>query len=155
MKIRTGFVSNSSSSSFLIALDKPVKKVEDVYRYIENKKYARRVFKMLENQGGRKICSPPKDKCEVCSDRFVCFTQTRRIYAQLIADYYGYSSVESFCNACEDTVIRVENFVNVNEDKILYILRFADSGEGGNEIESEMRSNADYILAGIRHLEIT
>jgi len=55
MKIKTDFISNSSSSSFIVAFDKPVKKFSDVQHLISREDKAIQVLNDAKPQRARKI----------------------------------------------------------------------------------------------------
>ncbi len=82
MKIRNGFVSNSSSSSFVVAFPVIPQSVDEVRKllfgdavYFSTNEY---------NEGIRDACwERPIEECEKCSERFTCFTQKKRGYPTL------------------------------------------------------------------------
>lgn len=158
MKIRSGFVSNSSSSSFLVAWDKPVQSLADVTKYIEDKRFAKRIYQQIKEQKGVALCLPPKDNCDTCERRFTCFThrgQHRIFYAMM--KWHGYEDDEIAEGDCygDDFSQKILDFTEQNNGRVAYFLRFADFGEGGDKIGTDMR-HCDYdILEKLPYEDIT
>ncbi len=148
MKIRSGFVSNSSSSSFLVAWDKRPEKLADVYKVIGMKEQAKLLYKWMKSQEGLFLCAPPQDNCGTCKERFRCFTGAGKIsdLARLIrgggwrdSDIEDYEDDEYNSWAIE----MAQRFFDANKGKVAYCFRIGDFGEGcENEHEAEMRKGA-------------
>jgi len=143
MKIRKGFVSNSSSTCFLVAWDKKVEKLADVRKYIPNYRQARLLYRWMREQEGIYLCVPPKPECENCKERFRCYTGGGVVekLAELIATN-GYDDFDLEGEEIDDYDIeRARNFIKENEGRVAYVFRIADFGEGAeSEAEASMRS---------------
>jgi len=143
MKIRRGFVSNSSSTSFLVAWDKRVEKLADVKKFVPNHEQARLLYRWMKDQKGVYLCTPPKPECNNCKERFRCYTGGGVVeeLARLIATngYFGYSEEEEEIDDYD--IERAKSFLKENEGRVAYIFRIADFGEGADtEAEASMRS---------------
>lgn len=55
MKIKTDFVTNSSSTSFIVAWDKEIQQLCDIEKYISNKKHALLLWQMAQRQKPYKL----------------------------------------------------------------------------------------------------
>lgn len=154
MKTRNGFISNSSSTSFIVAWDKPVKGLPDVTNLVEHVPYAKRILRQMRKQKGIVICTPPKDNCDQCRDRFLCYSHRGKVQViQALRQWYGYE--EDDYDFGDEYSKLLLDFVEQNEGKVIYFLRFADGGEDGDALESEMR-HCDYdILEAVPHKDIT
>lgn len=125
MKIRNGFVSNSSSSSFIIVLDKPI---ED-YSYTEfledyelkDDMYASKLFKdLLRNkdfieeylEDDENICA------DVCCSDLIPYEVTREIEKKM--EEYGKKLINDWAE---------KNFDIVDGKRCKYLLSYAD-GDG-------------------------
>lgn len=156
MKTRTGFVSNSSSSSFIVALDKPCETVKDVKKCFNcSDRYAKRLLEMLKSQEGIIVCNPPKPECDVCNKRFHCFTGRGYSMIDALRRHWGYRTNDEVTRFVPDYVSRCVGFSEKNKDKILYFLRFPDTGEGGDILDSEMRGDCIHLVKNVPFLNIT
>jgi len=142
MKIRKGFVSNSSSTSFLVAWDKKVEKLADVKKFIPNNEQAKILYKLMKGQEGVYLCVPPKSECKNCKKRFRCYTGGGVVeeLAKLIATD-GWDIPEDEIEVDEYDIELARDFIEENDGKVAYVFRIADFGEGAKtEAEASMRS---------------
>ncbi len=142
MKIREGFVSNSSSTSFLVAWDKRVEKITDVSKYIKNPAQARMLFDWMREQGGLYMCAPPKTECKTCKERFRCYTGDGKLdeLAKLIGGGgYGDDLDDEEYEEESWSMGKAIEFFKKNKGRVAYCFRIGDGGEGASEVESGMR----------------
>jgi hypothetical protein len=148
MKIRNGFVSNSSSSSFLVAWDKEVTKLSDVTKFVKNRKEAEFLYDYMKDTGGVMICYPPTENCPECPNRFKCYTGRPTDDLLLLIIGGGYR--EMLTDYSEDEIDEMKTepffvdlaakFARQHKGKVAYCFRIHDGGEGGEPPESNMRS---------------
>ena len=141
MKIRPGFVSNSSSTSFLVAWDKRVTKLADVKKYIPNHAQSMMILRWMKAQDGLLLCAPPQPECKTCKERFRCYTGGGKVeeLARLISTC-GWFNDEDEREITEDDVERAQRFFGENKGRVAYIFRIADFGDGADsEAEANMR----------------
>ncbi len=150
MKIRNGFVSNSSSSSFLVAWDKRPQKLADVLKYVPNRNEAKVLFGWMKQQDGLVLCAPPQEKCETCTERFRCYTgngTVEELARMIFTGGYEWDSEMDEMWYSEDNdgwaMEKAIEFFNKNKGMVAYCFRIADFGEGcDNETEANMRKGA-------------
>ena len=132
MKIRNGFVSNSSSSSFIIILDKPI---ED-YNYtefledyaLEDDKYASVLFKDLlaAKDSIEEYIEDEDNICaDVCCSDIIPWEVTRGIEEKMVE--YGKKLISEWME---------KNFEIVDGKRCKYLLSYAD-GDGNFYSEME------------------
>jgi len=145
MKIRQGFVSNSSSTSFLVAWDKRVTKLADVRKHIPNYREAKLLWGWMKEQEGLLLCAPPKAECGVCKERFRCYTGGGKVteLARLISTGGWEKDIEqeeeNNLNVWE--LEKATRFFEANKGRVAYIFRIADYGEGASsDTEANMRN---------------
>jgi len=143
MKVREGFVSNSSSTSFLVAWDKRVTKLADVKKYIDDPEQARLLFSWMKEQGGLYLCTPPKPECEDCKERFRCYTGGGKVeeLAKLIRGGGGAYEDDDYDEENRSwSIEKAIEFFDENKGRVAYCFRIADFGEGAeSEAEANMR----------------
>jgi len=155
MKIRSGFVSNSSSASFLIVLDKrPTLPIELMSKGASLEE-AELLLTWMKRQKGILLCNPPQPECDSCKERFKCFTGNgkRSELARLIrtggwryddeteADAYKWDyEWEWDSEYMEKCIERAERLLVNFPGKVVYCFRIGDYGEGcSGDVEAEMR----------------
>jgi len=148
MKIRNGFVSNSSSSSYVIVVDEPILTVKDLEKYVMTKLYAKRIFdENLKNQKGTIICEPHTQMCDECKQKFVCFTNAGYglaiNYALWVGDSVEY--VDFYANY-KDYDKTLMQFASENKGRLAYFIRLRDSGDGGTVLDSSICEDAYFVL---------
>lgn len=159
MKIRLNFVSNSSSSSYIIVVDKPIKTINDILAFIaplspefSTSRYAKRIFELLKGQEGAFLCNAKSDECNDCTRKFKCFTDRE---SELVTEWRKWSGIDDN----DDDVLFPLTYENElyenNRGKFAYFLMFRDGGEGGDDLEGEMRGMARHILEKIPTFDIT
>jgi len=153
MKIRAGFVSNSSSSSFLVTWDKRVTCLADVEDFISPPSSAKRIYEMINEQKGVLLCSPPQERCELCKHRFECYTNRGLLESVLRLIYSDCDDMEELMEGVDSMYAKnVEDFIENNRDKIMYCFSICDSGD---EIETEMRARGTALFGELSCLDIT
>lgn len=152
MKVRSGFVSNSSSSSYIIAVDEPITDAKELMKYINDMSriaYAKRIFeKNIKHQTGVVLCEPPQPNCEECKNKFICFTGGNQDLLRYYLTYCLNTDIndEEINEADKFYGYKLRKFSIENKGKIAYVLIFPDMGEGGTMLDSEIRENAYYII---------
>jgi len=146
MKIKKDFITNSSSSSFIVAWDKEIKCFEDVYKFIPNIEKAMAVLQDSKNQ------TPLK------TDILNYSNTIKRIHSVIRSGTFdGYLSL-SYDDIIKNDdyrkryklwkCIREENrkislklakqFVKENIDKVFYIFHYSDNnGEFWSQMEHD------------------
>ncbi len=158
MKIRHSFVSNSSSSSFIVAFDKPIKTLKDVLEVIRNRAEAKKILTQIQEQQPYVMCSPPQEECPACELRFTCFTGRR---SGVIEAFYRWNSYAVDEEEDEEYDIFDSYYSSIIEwaqrykGKVAYFLSFADSGEGGDDLDTAMRYDAARIFSNVPYKDIT
>lgn len=160
MKIRHSFVSNSSSSSFIVAFDKPIKTLKDVLEVVPNPQEARRILTQIKEQEPHVMCSPPQPECASCELRFRCFTGGRSGVIEALhrwnsGDGYDEEDEEEGYDIFDSYYSNLIAWAVSNKGKVAYFLNFADSGEGGDDIDSQMRYDADRIFSNLPYKDVT
>ena len=153
---RKGFVSNSSSSSYIIVVDEEIRTVEELMRYVKNYDYAIRVFNrnfICDDRRGKQdgvvICSSTDtSSCEDCHYRFKCYTNkgnnlVTACLRWLYGDDYTKEDEEDLERFCGEML---KTFNIMFQGKIAYFIRLPDSGEDGDCIDSEIREEARNII---------
>ncbi len=145
MRIRNGFVSNSSSTSFLVAWDKRPERLADVQKFIGNRDQAKLLLEWMKEQKGLYLCVPPHTNCAECKERFRCYTGGGALeeLARLIRsggwrsdDMEEYEDDEYTTWSLE----LAEKFLKANKGMVAYCFRIADWGEGCScQTEADMR----------------
>jgi len=150
MKVRRGFVSNSSSSSYVIAVDEPINTVGDLTKYIPPVNYAERVFNRNFPQTGIILCKPPQPECTSCKLKFSCYTDGN---PDLIKSYLFWRCGDWDINEQrEEEIISRDfgdcfnSFYEENKGKLAYFIRLPDMGEDGDMIDSDLRQSAYYVI---------
>jgi len=165
MKFKTDFVTNSSSSSFIVAFDKIVKDFEDVKYLINREGKARQVLK---------DCLAQKPKKIKLSQSLINTVKEDLSHGYMGVDYIKFQ--EQFCereritsnelyinrpwyNAFTDEYNKVNEkvylekaikFIKENEGKYLYVFSYAD--EDG-EFMSEMEHG--FTFSQLPHIQIS
>ena len=159
MKIRHSFVSNSSSSSFIVAFDKPIKTLKDVLEVVRNRAEAKKILTQLKEQEPHVMCYPPQAECPACELRFKCFTGRRsgvieamnrwNSYAvDEVDDDEEYDMFDSYYSSIIEWAYRYKG-------KVAYFLEFSDSGGGGDDMDAQMKYDADRIFSNLPYKDIT
>lgn len=151
MKIREGFVSNSSSSSFVVAVDKPINTIEDVKKYIINPKYAEIFFGGILHQEGVYICSIKED-CETCRNRFRCFTGSSAKLLEALLDFWEENNEENREHYRDYYGTKFSLFENDNHGKVAYFITLSDQG---SKTETSMLDNVEEVFEKISYICIT
>lgn len=135
MKVRKGFVSNSSSSSFILAFDRPIESKEDLEFLVPNKKHRNMLFDRM-NFALYNCIFENSNKCNECKERFTCATDTvsyshiESLLDSLYSDYWR-DDEEWIREYSEDATHYLSNRRFAN--KYLYTLRLAsDNSEEAN-----------------------
>lgn len=136
MKVRTGFVSNSSSTSFIVALDKPFESVEECKLFFNcYQEQAERIF-----EGITKATFQPYSLIQ---------SDNKDLRDLMISEY------ESFCYELDDKMEKlIDIFLNNNGGKQARLLTFSDSGDGGDFIDSDLKYIFKEMLEnrGVSHI---
>lgn len=145
MKVRSGFVSNSSNSSFVLAVDRRLDSLEDVNSVIRNKRHAKILFEKIRYQSGVYLCRITEE-CDSCKYRFECFTnQSNRLLDHLLDDWqldveYDKTTREQYTN------LRWEQFrlfETNNYGKLVYFVTLSDQW---SRTETEMLDNYEKVF---------
>jgi len=136
MKVRTGFVSNSSSTSFIVALDKPFESVEE----------CRLFFTCYQEQAKRIFESITKSVFQPYS---LIQLDNKDLRDLMISEY------ERSCYELDAKMEKlIDIFINNNGGKQARLLTFSDEGDGGDFIDSDLRYIFKEMLEnrGISHI---
>ncbi len=158
MKIRHSFVSNSSSSSFIVAFDKQIKTLKDVLEVVPNRAEAKKILTQLKEQEPHVMCSPPQAECPACELRFTCFTGRRSGVIEAFNRWSSYAVDEEEdedYDPFDSYYSSIIEWAQRYKGKVAYFLSFADSGEGGDDLDSQMRYDADRVFSNLPYKDIT
>jgi hypothetical protein len=166
MKIKYDFMTNSSSSSFIVAFEKKIVKFEDVEFLISRKDKAKQILKDSLSQKPKKI--NPKNKSllnyvvkeliygymgpdysdfqdKFCKREGISSNELYKHRAWTKAFYEEYDSIKK-----KDCLKLAVDFLNKNEGKYLYIFHYGDEdGEFFGEMEH------GYTFARLPHITIS
>ncbi len=159
MKIRYSFVSNSSSSSFIVAFDKPIKTLKDVLEVVPNRAEAKKILTQIKEQEPHVMCSPPQPECASCELRFRCFTGRRSGVIEALNRWNGsddeYEEDDEEYDMFDSYYTSIIEWAYRYKGKVAYFLSFADSGGGGDDLDAEMRYEASRIFSNLPYRDIT
>ncbi len=154
MKIKSDFITNSSSSSFIVVFDKQVTKFEDVEYLISNPTKAEQVLKDALNQTPKKIKANNIKLVSMVADEMnqghvdgMDNTLSYHVYQKLFCEREGITETElyknggwikSFYKEYEHMCIKTYSekaieFLNKHDGKYLYIFHY--SSEFFDEME--------------------
>lgn len=126
----------------MLAFDKKICYAKDIDM---PRTYANKLFNLLRNKAYVYSCTPLKgsNTCDTCEERFRCFTNNGTVpnLAKLITrggwnEEYDEEEYEESLWAYN----MAAQFCKEHPNKYIYVVRIADGGEGGDEIESELRT---------------
>ena len=164
MKIKSDFITNSSSSSFIIAFDKPVKKFSDVQYLIPRDDKAMQVLKDAKPQRARKIKLSQaliEDISEELSHGYegVDYETFQKDFCNreginVNELYHNRTYMAAFNDEYHKVNMKIHlektvDFISENEGKYLYIFNYADEdGEFMGEMEH------GFTFANVPHITI-
>ncbi len=159
MKTRVGFVSNSSSSSFIVAFDKQIKTLKDVLEVVPNRAEAKKILTQIQEQQPHVMCYPPQPECASCELRFRCFTGRRSGVIEALNRWNSYAVDEEeegeYDDMFDSYYSSIIEWAHRYKGKVAYFLSFADSGEGGDDIDAQMRYDAARVFSNLPYKDIT
>ena len=165
MKIKTDFITNSSSSSFIVAFDTPVKKFSDVEHLISRNDKAIQVLTDAKAQRARKIRVSKSLVSDIAEELSHGYEGTDYYkFQKTFCEREGIDSNDLYHNrtwmsAFYDEYNKVNrkiytekavDFLTKNEGKYLYIFNYADEdGEFMGEMEH------GFIFEEVPHITIS